>query len=98
MEYSLAKKLKDAGFPQRVVITHVGQEIASSNSDGSDLVMIPALEELIEACGDIGIRVINCKDTHAWCAWTREYPDGVYGIGNIPLEAVANLWLALNTK
>jgi hypothetical protein len=98
MDYELAKKLKDAGFPQNCDDT-----IAESLKDSEipyykRSVANPNLSELIEVCGEIGIHIINCNDTHPWCAWTKQYPNGDFGIGVSPEEAVANLWLKLHEK
>lgn len=52
----------------------------------------PTLEELIEACGDtVFFDLVKCKD--GWVA-TDHY---LRGDGVTPTEAVARLWLALNT-
>lgn len=62
MTYELAKKLKDAGFPQPNVdekakgdwVSDGGIVIWDRNRDEDDMdfIYIPTLSELIEACGD----------------------------------------------
>ncbi len=98
MEYELAKKLKDAGFPQKTALTHVGQEIGISEPDGSDFVFTPTLSELIESCGDRFYSLIypGGKDWICYSAKSDDY--FVTAKGAIPEEAVANLWLELNKK
>lgn len=48
INYELAKKLKDAGFPQKDICGHCGY----LNIDYTDVAFIPTLSELIEACGE----------------------------------------------
>lgn len=99
MNYSLAKELKDAGFPQvddeqRTVdnVLDVIRRGGNVNKEG-ETAYVPTLEELIEACG---------KGKLAW-----DYTDGrdftamrddIKTHGPTPTEAVARLWLALKNK
>ena len=116
MDYELAKSLKDAGFPSKyptVVITapfegstHVtmDEQIRAVTKSLRESVPLPALDELIFACGDCGFEMEQCYDPKrgftGWRAvsdygvddWTHE------GHGKTPSEAVARLWLALNKK
>lgn len=50
MDYELAKKLKDAGFPQEGKGHFEGQYIQDIQGAGTLNLYIPTLEELIEAC------------------------------------------------
>lgn len=52
---------------------------------------IPTLEKLIEACGDFAAL---CKASNG--SWTAESWSDHEVTGPTPIEAVANLWLALN--
>jgi len=99
--YELAKKLKDAGFPQRELT--VGNHI--------DKYYEPTLSELIKACGDdfdlLREPFGNPEDNHfdvfyrAFSKrsdlWSPIYVD-VQGEGSTPEEAVAKLWLALQVS
>jgi len=88
MTYELAKQLKDAAFPQ--------QGNGSTFGSPNEVVYLPTLSELIEACGDQFYCVEkNLKEAPLWTAtgW-----DDDFGVGQTPEEAVAKLWLALNQK
>lgn len=96
MNYELAKKLKDAGFSQKgsgKILTPVrkeeGQEIKIYTEKS---VYDPTLSELIEACGDDF--VLLGKRGNDWYAESRVN----IGNGSTPERAVAELWLAINTK
>ena len=107
MTYELAKKLKDASFPihkggrdVRLIDKNGKTWKAYYFDDGNDPAypIVPTLSELIEACGDVIIKL--------WCNKKRnEY--GIQPEGKViddviwystPEEAVANLWLELNKK
>ena len=65
-------------------------------------VKIPTLSELIEACGD-GFASLNKgidNKFHAWATRTDtvKHIEDIYGEGEVPEEAVANLWLKLNDR
>jgi len=100
MNYKLAKKLKDAGFPQYVEGV---KNLKSPNRyymvEGTLEVVDcfnPTLSELIEACGD-EIVLVKFKEDNTWCAGTHiDYYADVEG--KTPEEVVANLWLSLNKK
>ena len=91
MNYELAKRLKDAGFP------HLMREITSQL-----MIETPTLSELIEACGeklDLLERT-GMVGQEKWRASVDEDREG-YGTsiyGETPEEAVANLWLSLQAK
>ena len=112
MNYKLARKLKDNGFPQTTDGLFWDQETRSS-------VAYPTLSELIEACGnnfcELTSRVNQSMSHHSgdyesfdnlwpsvyWVCSSVEYKDEKYkspywGEGETPEEAVANLWLELN--
>lgn len=92
MTYELAKKLKDAGFPQEDFKVHSAEHPAvkkGSILEGQS--GTPTLSELIEACG--APFALTWKGVE-WLALGL----GADGQGSTPEEAVANLWLALNQK
>lgn len=108
MNYSLAKELKDAGFEQ-----HLDQYDDCNNwcvhtntfalrPEIRESACAPTLSELIEACGKElkNLHHYNGSYENTWvCNFTT---DGKtmewHGEGHTPEEAVARLWLALNTK
>jgi hypothetical protein len=90
IDYELAKRLKDAGFPGSIVF-------CDCHSPGYVL-EAPNLSELIEACGKNFTSL--AKEGSFWCARGTKYIDGSNWYewtksGNIPEIAVANLWLSL---
>lgn len=97
ISYELAKKLKDAGFPQK------GRDdyCRSTGSDGEDFVYTPTLSELIKACMKEGHH-FNMGGCSFWWAIRRgegnQKTDVPVQTGQTPEEAVANLYLALNKK
>lgn len=98
MNYELAKKLKDAGFPQSsgTYIKPNGkfEYIVEYGFQGEDWAYVPTLSELIEACGD-GFSMLCREENNFWSV----SPDGVEGINyKTPEEAVTNLYLELNKK
>ena len=70
MNYKLAKKLKDAGFPQKgdgdTIHTDVcgGWDAPDPECTRKSRPYVPTLEELIEACGD--------KNSEGFCSLTLE--------------------------
>ena len=112
MTYELAKKLKDAGFPQRIKQgSHFFDEDSESLSlwlETEDLefhfpqtiaVKIPTLSELIEATKERFFRLSYFTPFQQEPHWTVE-TDGALMIEKCatPEEAVANLWLALHAN
>ncbi len=100
MNYSLAKELKEAGFPQhgRDVMTATTAEDAA----GHEPVWYPYLEELIEACGEDFNMLTQNLSLSYWEALlvyrSDRNPMGFLSRGATPTEAVARLWLALHKK
>jgi hypothetical protein len=90
ISYQLARKLKDAGFPQ--------SELARAQRQaGYDYVSLPTLSTLIEACKDQFGALAKTPDCWVACEyisergrWTNAHE------GESPEDAVARLWLALN--
>jgi hypothetical protein len=96
MDYKLANELREAGFPQG----GNGKWIGPPDKivwRGGDRVYVPTLDELIVAIGT------DFRDLHYWVI---HLPPVWQAIGSkpvepiyeaTPLEAVAKLWIALNT-
>lgn len=98
IDYELAKKLKDAGFPQKMRVGENGLETEPNDgrisNEGGDWIYLPSLSELIEACGD-GYFTLQ-SGQGLWQAGKTLNPE--WSEGQTPEEAVARLWLALNKK
>lgn len=99
MNYELAKKLKDAGFPQ-----HDGEMHAilfdKNDTDPRKLsVHKPDLGELIRECGEkFNFVCRNPKDGLFGAELLGAYDSDVTSGHSTPEEAVAELWLTLHTK
>lgn len=92
MTYELAKELKEAGFPtmaQRAAPDGL-QEEGCVLIDGANY-KVPTLEELVEACGP-DFWNLNKRSNEKWGANALS----CRADGDTAIEAVANLWLALN--
>ena len=107
MNYSLAKKLKDAEFLQRGLdgkLYQIKEKYKNSDIVKEMELTFPTLSELIEACGKRFFGLFKC-DAHAgggYC-WKAEAQHPVLREiitiqGDTPEEAVANLYLRLNNK
>src|SRR5262245_39464264 len=92
VDYELAKRLMDAGFPQ----------IGKGNSIGSpdklvwrisDRVYVPTLEELIVACGENFGSLDKRHD-----GWLARANGDQHCFAGTPAEAVARLWLTLQKQ
>lgn len=98
MNYSLARELKEAGFPQEGKGTWVGPMEKLTWSRG-DRVYAPTLSELIEACGE-GFETLQIDKSRS--RWVAISPNETLTSRNAdrlaltPEEAVARLWLALH--
>ena len=90
MQYGLAQKLKRVGFPQWN-FQKKGDRFCKGTTKEC---YIPTLEELIEACGEEFDFLANNRNG-TWQASGSGVKDCV---GDIPIEVVANLWLALKVK
>lgn len=97
MGYELAKKLKEAGFPQRFYKNPHFDNAGMLDGNLEDYVLSnPTLSELINACENGFIELSRHENfDKKWIATS-------YGIVtsscSTPEEAVANLWLALHEK
>lgn len=96
MDYKLALLLKDVGFPQ---IYHTDEEGRRLDFRAPEVVAVPYLEELIEACKDVWFKLENSPvaSVEKWTVQCCNRPQHKY-IGSSPSIAVARLWLALNKK
>jgi len=111
MNYELAKKLKDAGFPQNKASKRCDRNIRSWFIDDSAFcenggylerggvkrAYVPSLSELIEAYGDSFFGLGKELVGVYWSAWAKN-ADVDEQFAMRPEEAVAKLWLALNKK
>lgn len=102
MKYELAKRLKDAGFPQDYSEGILNGNFAFKKDK---MAYAPTLKELIMACGEKynGYEFVLTYSIDGWfCNYFDDNFDGMSelknGKGKTPEEAVANLWLALNEK
>lgn len=96
MTYETAKKLKDAGFPQKKhldIRDYLPEPLEDGSYDKNDFVGVPTLSELIEACGSKGDRIALIQLFSGWQA--SGHLRGIE-LGKTPEEAVAELWLKLN--
>ena len=110
--YELAKKLKDAGYKQ---IWGAYTDVNDTSWDEcwpediedaeGELVYLPDLSELIEACGNkfgklesplIQGDIFDEGDKERWCVATVDGDD--FEWGENPEHAVAKLWLLINKK
>lgn len=112
MNYKLAKKLKDAGFPQELGMYDLAyidrikiHQIALNDIEKNEhWVKIPTLSELIEACGDGFAGLLRIteleKNINGWSVVgsnkIKTRIKPLCELGETPLEAVAKLWLKLN--
>lgn len=103
MNYKLAKQLSEAGFPQASYVgaqwyAHGGiiRQTKPMSTVPDGYLYLPTLEEIIEACGDDYFTLSGIGSD-----WLAVY--GVKGVkygevrGKIRIEAIARLWLALNS-
>jgi len=99
MNYELAKQLKICGFKQanwdELRCQHRKPQSAEEDvwhrlKDDCEVVCIPTLSELIEACGTMQLN--NYKEAK----YAQALSEGETGEGSTPTEAVAKLWLKLN--
>lgn len=93
MNYELAKRLKDAGFPHN----WCSEDDCSCLTNAVNSSCFPTLSELIEACGDGFWGLINDGLFKAFQKDIRVVNQMGF-VGDTPEEAVANLWLELNKK
>lgn len=105
MDYHLAKKLKEASYPQKNYFQTLcpcdsvewkGESYVKDCRHGTNTkAYAPTLEELIEACGEDFSGIMRNKEM--WQAWKLKKPV-LDATGETPIIAVANLYLALQGK
>lgn len=104
MDYALAKKLKDSGFPQNnregdIVSDNLLREDEAGSHMNS--AYVPTLSELIEACGKSLDMLVRQRDgiknnTLGWTAYChKDSRKSISCDGTTPEIAVAELWLKL---
>lgn len=105
MDYELAKKLKDAGFPQDGFFFYAKTKgspyvhwsysgCCSPRTLHEEEITVPTLSELIEACGD---RLESIRRTTVqWIITSTTSPRLIVTNASTLEEAVARLYLALN--
>jgi hypothetical protein len=91
ISYELALKLKNAGFPHDAECTMCALDDSSTH--------IPGLSQLIAACGE-GFEKLTNEARFFGKPWWFAFSSGgeFFKDGPTPEEAVANLWLALNSS
>ena len=99
ISYESAKELADAGFPQRGNGSWVGSP-AKLLWRSKDRVYAPTLEELIDGCGDDFSNLHTLRDDEWRAEAIVRYGNELRGVirtGKSPEDAIARVWLALNT-
>lgn len=115
MEYALLEELRDAGFPFQEHAKTASYDLAAvlisttgfANEDlavfkgEQKIYQVPALSNLIRACGDGFMSLHTSRDLASrgisgWWCWREGDTNGNHF--STPEEAVARLWLALNKK
>ena len=101
LDYNKAKELKDVGFPQEFKLgkyfcSH--KEELDGKHDCDDIVYCPTLDELIKECGYTYFSMEEqSNDTVKGAPFYAKKRDvDIMAEGKTPLEAVANLYIALN--
>lgn len=105
MNYELAKKLKEAGFPnfdvtvwdERLYVSKPTEATIKSQWEKGRGNYEPTLSELIEACRDrfLSLQKGNIKGKEWLALGSDNYTAET---GETMIEAVANFWLALQSK
>jgi len=108
ISYELAKKLKDAGFPQDTDRCFFERDHTPLPGNGYVIhtglcprIANPSLSELIEACGDMFSGIVRDLfpdgSTRHWIAHDVNSPNND-SYGSTPEEAVANLYIAIYAR
>ena len=94
MDNELAKELKEAGFPQAIHYNSGGvADYLETGANGkTQIVSVPTLEELVEACG-VDFHSVERFSYAPFLARGRQI---IQTTGQTPTEAVARLWLTLH--
>lgn len=91
MNYELANQLKDAGFPDSQHWIDCGDFFTDEEGH-----QIPSLEELIEALGNVFYSLMLLGNG-SYRASSMIESSIIVQTASTPSEAVARLWLALNS-
>ena len=97
MNYDLAKKLKDKGFPQEGRGTYVVEKHTNvgMSTNTIPIFYFPTLSELIEECGDKFLSLSKEKHNELSYATSTSRPQE-RSVGKTLEEAVANLFLKIH--
>ena len=87
------EQLQDAGFPQSCAGSRIANP-AEVFARREDFAYVPTLEEILEACGDQFLRLVQHPFYGAWRV--NSFANDTDYMGATPTEAVARLWLSLN--
>lgn len=107
MNYELTLKLKEAGLPLRKMPPGKNDEDEEVYGIDGFYWYVPALSELIEACGNMFVLhspgSLDVNEEYyvhgdVWTAYSQRKETNCHSEGSTPEEAVAKLWLQLNTK
>jgi hypothetical protein len=106
MTYEIAKELNDAGFPYHYpLVCGCDLGIRCTNHAVTDFVYTPKLSELIDACPKQNptdkteyLSLRYHRDGHWLAGYSGFEKWGIAEMGLTPDEAMARLWLRLNTK
>jgi hypothetical protein len=96
MNYELAKKLKEAGFPQKesnLLNKTISVGFSTDINNPNTCFYFPTLSELIKEC--IHFWKLTNIGTNFWEARSCFGKYECIGLGDTPEESIANLWLKL---
>lgn len=95
MNYEIAQRLKEAGFPQ---MNKEGLNITTISAGGTHF---PTLEEILDAFGETEVQLGKWRDG----CYARAYPMGrgrgseiSQAEGKTMIEAASELWIRFNSK
>ena len=97
MDYNLALQLKEAGFPQG---EHTELSIPRLQIEEvkDSYVKLPTLEEVIEELGELETLLKADNPPFASEHWIAVSKKNERALGETPLLAVCNLYIAINSK
>ena len=103
ISFELAKELKEAGWPQNI---HGDGVLQEHETPRWETAAAPSLSELIDECAPddevYDLYLSGSKTRSEWEAFHADYTaipkSGTQVEGTTPEEAVARLWLALQTR
>lgn len=99
LTYQDCQELKDAGFPQELNGDYVlvnGTKREGFYDKEFAGVYCPTLEELIEECGERFVDLINSTKYESDVKWQANGENTDTQFGSSPIQAVKNLYCALN--